>query len=127
MTCTGSCKNAVNDTHLSKPAGGAVFKTVLKCTGYGLDSVNVRTRGALTFAPSKSATNTKVSFRERGTSDLSQKITVNGKAVTYYTPGVGKNGGRGTGFWRATATWQFMVGDKYSTVGSQTRTLWKTV
>ena len=44
-----------------------------------------------------------------------------------YTPKQGENGGRGTGFWRATATWYFEVGGQLSTVGSQTKTVWKTI
>ena len=117
----------MRDPHYSSGAGGAIYKTVLKCTGTGLASVNVRTQGLLTFAPSSSSTNTNVTFSTRARSDQTQAITVNGGEVTYYTPKTGSNGGSGTGFWRNTSTWYFVVNGNYSTVGSQTKTIWKTI
>lgn len=128
VVCKGTTSsNAVRDPHYSKGAGGAIFKTVLKCTGTGLASVKVRTQGLLTFAPSASSTNTNVTFSRRASSDQTQTITVNGAEKTYYTPKTGLNGGRGTGYWRATSTWYFVVDGKYSTVGSHTKTVWKAI
>lgn len=128
VVCSGTTSdNAVRDPHYSSGAGGAIYKTVIKCTGTGLASVNVRTQGLLTFAPSSSSTNTNVTFSQRATSDQTQNITVNGTEKTFYTPKTGSNGGRGTGFWRATSTWYFTVNGNYSTVGSQTKTVWKTI
>lgn len=128
VVCAGTqSDNAVTDPHYSGGAGGAIYKTIIKCTGTGLASVGVRVQGLMTFAPSSSATNTNVTFSTRATSDATQNIAVNGSEITYYTPRVGLNGGRGTGFWRATSTWYFTVNGNYSTVGSQTKTVWKTI
>lgn len=71
--------------------------------------------------------NTNVTFSRRASSDQTQTITVNGAEKTYYTPKTGLNGGRGTGYWRATSTWYFVVDGKYSTVGSHTKTVWKAI
>ncbi|WP_298741103.1 hypothetical protein [uncultured Microbacterium sp.] len=128
VVCGGTTSdNAVRDPHYSSGAGGAIYKTEIWCSGTGLATVNVRTQGPLTFVPSSSSTNTNVTFSKRAGSDQTQTVVVNGTGKTYYTPLTGSNGGRGTGFWRATSTWYFVVNGVYSTVGSQTKTVWKTI
>jgi hypothetical protein len=122
VTCTGQ----IQDPHYSSGAGGAIAKVDITCKGSGVATVSVRTRGLLTFAPSSSATNTHVTFSNRATSDQTQTVSVNGGAKTYYLPQVGGNGGRGTGFWRATFTWQ-ITSLPNATVGSDTKTVWKAV
>ncbi|MEN0083190.1 MAG: hypothetical protein AAGC66_00345 [Leifsonia sp.] len=122
VTCTGQ----IQDPHYASGAGGAIAKVDVTCKGSGVSSVSVRARGLLTFAPSSSATNTNVTFSNRATSDQTQTVAVNGAAKTYYLPQVGSNGGRGTGFWRATFTWQ-ITSLPNATVGSDTKTIWKTI
>lgn len=90
-------------------------------------TVNVRVQGLLTFAPSSSKYDTDVTFQTRGSNDKTQPVTLNGGLRTWYVPPTGQNGGRGTGFWRATSTWYFVVDGNYSTVGVQTKTIWKTI
>lgn len=119
------CTGKIQDPHYSSGAGGAIAKVDVTCTGSGVSSVAVRTRGLLTFAPSSSSTNTNVSFSNRATSDQTQTIAI-GKTTTYYLPQTGSNGGRGTGFWRATFTWQ-ITSLANATVGSDTKTVWKTI
>ena len=133
VTCAGTqADNAVRYPHYSKGAEGAISKTVIKCVGTGLPSVDLRVSGIISFAPSNSATNTDVVFQHRGAATATQTVMVNGPEVTWYVPEpshstVPSNAGRGTGFWRATSTWFFEVGGKMSTVGTQTVTIWKTI
>lgn len=120
------CSGTLQYPHLSSGAGGAIAKIDIKCTGSGATHAQVRVRGLLSFAASKSKTDTKVTFVKRGESNQTQKVAVNGGKVTYYIPQVGKNGGHGAGFWRVTATWQ-IVSPGTGTVGSDTATIWKTI
>jgi hypothetical protein len=121
-----ACTGQIQDPHFSTGAGGAIAKLNVKCTGTGASAVTVRTRGLLTFAASSSPSQTKVTFGTRATSDYSQSVTVNGKEVTFYLPQPGSNGGRGTGFWRATFTWQ-ITSLPGATVGSDTKTIWRAI
>lgn len=123
----GKKKQAVNDPHPSKGAKGAIYKTRVECHGHGLSSINLRVRGLLRFAASKDPDNTDVKFHTRAKSLEHRHVTVNGASETFYTPREGKNGGHGTGFWRATSTWMFNVNGHPSTVGSQTKTAWKKI
>lgn len=123
VTCTGE----VEYPHYSSGAGGAISKIRITCTGSGLASVRVRAQGLLQFAKSSSSTNTNVTFVNRGDSDQWQWVTVNGATKTFYLPETGKNGGRGTGFWRATGTWYFEHPGGLSTVGSKTVTIFRTI
>lgn len=133
VTCAGTkSDNAVRYPHYSNGAQGAIAKTVIKCIGTGLPSVDLTVSGIISFAPSSSATDTNVVFQHRGAATMTQTVLVNGPEVTWYLPepshsSVPNDAGRGTGFWRATSTWFFEVGGKLSTVGSQTVTIWKTI
>jgi hypothetical protein len=121
-----SCTGTFQYPHYSSGAGGAIAKVDVTCKGSGMSVVKVRVRGLLSFAPSSSSKNTKVTFSTRAQSDQTQVVGVGGTKITYYIPQVGKNGGRGTGFWRATATWQ-IVSPGAGTVGSDTVTIWKAI
>lgn len=121
-----SCTGQIQDPHYSKGAGGAIAKVDITCKGSGVATVTVNTKGLLQFAPSSSPNNTKVTFSNRATSEQAQTIAVNGPAKTYYLPKVGSNGGRGTGFWRTTFTWQ-ITSLPNATVGSDTKTIYKTI
>lgn len=133
VACTGTgVDNAVRYPHYSNGAQGAISKTVLKCVGTGLASVDVQVSGIISFAPSSSPTNTDVVFEHRGAARATQTVIVNGPEVTWYIPepshsSVPNNAGRGTGFWRATSTWFFEVAGIPSTVGTQTVTIWTTI
>lgn len=130
VTCGGHLgSNAVQDPHYSSNAGGAIYKTRLSCKGYGVASVLVRVQGALSFAPASSSSQTSnLNWRLRGFSDQYQRINVDGAhVVTYYTPEPGWNGGRGTGWWRASSTWYFTHNGVRSTTGSQLRHVWKVI
>ncbi len=123
IVCTGanSGGKALGRTHYSKGGGGAIFKTKIKCTGYGAATVRLREQGLLSFAAAKNAKDTaNKTFKPRATSDYWQTITVNGKPKTYYTPKPGKNGGLGKGFWISTSTWYFTASGVTSTVGTET-------
>jgi hypothetical protein len=125
VVCKGS--PAVRDPHYSIGAGGAIYKTVLSCTGTGASSVSVRVQGLLTFGQAASQYDVdNVKFVTRGTSDQTQVIQVNGASKTYYTPKVGSNGGTGKGFWRATSTW-YISSPIQGTVGSQTVTIFENI
>ena len=50
-----------------------------------------------------------------------------GGSKTFYLPETGDNGGRGTGFWRATGTWYSEHPGGLSTVGSKTVTIFRTI
>lgn len=103
-----SCTIRVNNPHYSSGAGGAIYKTNVKCSSAGVStSVKVRLRGLLALRPASSSTATPGKQRKRATSDQTASITANtGKWKTYYTPLVSKNGGTGKGFWTATTTGQ---------------------
>jgi hypothetical protein len=122
-----ACTGQIQDPHYSKGAGGAIAKLNVKCTGTGVSVVTVRTQGLLTFGASSSPTQKKgVIMGTRATSDYSRSLNVNGKDEVFYLPHPGSNGGRGTGFWRATFTWQIssLPG---ATVGSDTKTIWRAI
>ena len=124
VTCTGANKGgkALATPHYSKGAGRAIFKTNIKCTGYGASTVRLRGQGLLSFAPAKSSNDTaNKTFKARATSDYWQTITVNGPSKTFYTPRTGKHGGVGKGFWINTSTWYFNANGVTSTVGSETK------
>lgn len=124
VICTGANTGgkALATPHYSKGAGGAIFKTNIKCTGYGATTVNLRGQGLLSFAPAKNANDTaNKTFKSRATSDYWQTITVNGPAKTFYTPRPGKHGGVGKGFWINTSTWYFNAAGVTSSVGSETK------
>lgn len=80
---------------------------------------------ALSFAPPTPPYDPTPKFSVRARSDYPQTLTVNGAAKTFYTPEPGSNGGRGTGYWRATSTWFFVVDGVPSTVGTDTKTVSK--
>ena len=124
VTCTGanSGGKALATPHYSKGAGGAIFKTNIKCTGYGAATVRMRGQGLLSFAPAKNANDTaNKTFKSRATSDYWQTLTVNGPKKTFYTPKTGSTGGVGKGFWINTSTWYFHAAGVTSTVGSETK------
>lgn len=127
ITCTGMNGTAVNNPHYSKGAGGAIYKTTIQCQGYGRTSVPVRVQGLLSFDPASSWNEVAGTFYTRAKSDQVQWVSVNGPAKTFYTPKVGSNGGTGMGYWRATSTWYFDVDGRNSTVGSQTKTVFKKI
>jgi len=124
VTCTGANTGgkALATPHYSKGAGGAIFKTNIKCTGYGAATVRLRGQGLLSFASAKNSNDTaNKTFRSRATSDYWQTITVNGPAKTFYTPQENEHGGVGKGFWINTSTWYFNAAGVTSTVGSETK------
>lgn len=128
VICTGiTGANAVREPHYSTGAGGAIYKTVIKCTGVGLSSVKLRVQGLLTYGPASSRQVVDTKFVQRAKTSEYRNVAVNGKAETFYTPKKGSNGGRGTGWWRATSTWYFIVDGKYSTLGSQMVTTWRRI
>lgn len=97
------CVGSIDNPHYSNGAGGAIYKSDVSCTGTGVPSVTVRQRGLLSFA----ATDTSPLI-PRAESDYPQEVAVNGKPKTFYIPASG-NGGRGTGYWVATSTWQIIA------------------
>lgn len=103
-----SCAVRVHNPHYSRGAGGAIYKTGLKCSSAGVSkSVKVRLRGLLALRPASSSTATPGKQQKRATSDQTVTVTANtGKWTTYYTPRTGSNGGTGKGFWIATTTGQ---------------------
>ncbi len=99
VVCGGeSGDNAVRDPHYSSGAGGAIYKTEIWCTGTGLATVDVRTQGLLTFAPSSSPSNTNVTFSTRATSDLTQTIVVNGIGKIFLLRSKDRTAGAEPGF-----------------------------
>lgn len=127
-----ACKGQVNDPHYSDTSagqdgstGGAIFKTVITCTGTGAATVDVRVKGGLFLDYAESPTsNNGVTWIKRAESSQIQTIAVNGKSKTFYTPLKGGNGGYGRGFWSATATWQ-IVSPGEGNVGSSTNVVFK--
>lgn len=124
VTCTGASTGgkALATPHYSKGAGGAIFKTSSKCTGYGAATVRLRGQGLLSFASAKNSNDTaNKTFKSRAMSDYWQTITVSGPAKIFYTPQTGKHGGVGKGFGINTSTWYFNAAGVTSTVGSETK------
>jgi hypothetical protein len=114
------CSARVDAAHLSNGAGGAIFKTYVRCIGSGAATVTVRQRGLLSFAATPTST-----LGPRATSDYSQNYVVNGAEVPFYTPKEG-NAGHGSGYWVSTSTWQITVPGMGS-VGSDTTTTQRTI
>jgi hypothetical protein len=115
-----SCSGEVQDPHNSKGAGGAIFKTRIKCRGSGkgypkTDSLTAE--GGLGFTKKLDGT-----YEMRATSFHTQTAEVNGEQPTYYTPRVG-SGGRGTGYWLAASIWHFPG----STTGYHSKRVHKTI
>lgn len=122
---TASCTLTPHNAHYSFGAGGAIFKTAVKCTGTGIPTVSVRLNGYLGFAPSPGPSYPATGpIQNRASSTQVQTITVNGPGVIYYTPIAG-NGGTGTGSWIRTVTGEIVapVGG-VKTPGSNTKVNW---
>lgn len=123
-----SCNGTNEDVHYSSGAGGAIFKTRVSCTGYGVASVHVNLNGLLQLAPTAvPACNTGgLAWSTRARSGQGQWVTVNGSQATFYPPQSG-NGGRGSGWWSMSSTFWFTHAGVTSNVGSHHKYVCKTV
>lgn len=111
-----ACTGGLDFVHYSNGAGGAIFKVRVNCTGTGLDRVNVRLRGLISFSPTVDG-----NLQKRAESDQTRTITVNAASpTTYYVP-VSGNAGVGNGYWVRTATIQ-ITSPGLGNVDSQTGT-----
>jgi hypothetical protein len=123
-----SCSGTNEHAHYSAGAGGAIFKTRVSCTGYGVGAVYVNLNGLLQLAPTAvPACNTSgLSWGTRASSSQGQWVTVNGGQATYYTPVAG-NGGTGSGWWSMSSTFWFTHAGVTSNVGSHHTYVCKTI
>ncbi len=120
------CTATVDQPHFSSGAGGAIYKTRISCTGYGLATVSVKVNGLLRYDYASSSTDTgNIVWQTRASSSQTQTVVVNGISKTFYTPVAG-NGGRGTGFWHATSTFQ-ITSPLQSNVASKSYLVFKTI
>ncbi|MGP5053381.1 hypothetical protein [Brachybacterium alimentarium] len=109
-----ACTGQLDTTHYSKGAGGAIYKVKVKCTGTGLDRVNVRVRSILSFTP-----HAQGSPKKRAQADQIRTVTVGSPSpMVYYVPMSG-NAGLGNGYWVKTTTMQ-ITSPGHGTVGSKT-------
>jgi hypothetical protein len=113
-----SCSGTNDQAHYSYGAGGAIYKTRITCTGYGVSSVFVNYEGRLSFAPSIGCSTSNLAWQLRASSSYGQWVTVNGATKTYYTPRPGSHGGEGLGWWKGNTTWWFTHDGVRSTTGS---------
>lgn len=100
------CTVDANAPHISKGAGGVIYKSRVSCTGTGdyptPVSVNVQT--ALYHIPADNPTDTDdVNWRQYFGGGESRWIDVNGSAETFYAPHEGQAGMKGKGFWQGTS------------------------
>lgn len=122
------CRFRIEYPHWSNGAGGTIFKTYVRCTGWGLATVRVTVNGWLGFLPSSTGQlPSNPAFFQRGTSSQTQTLTVNARnELPFYTPGVGSHAGWGTGFWRASFR-GFISSPRQSAVSGQVVTVWRSI
>lgn len=103
-----SCTIRINNPHYSKNAGGAIYKSQVKCSSSGVStSVKLRLRGLLALRPASSKTAKPGKQQVRGRSDQTVTVRANkGTWSTYYTARTGSHGRTGKGFWTGTTTAQ---------------------
>ncbi len=113
VTCSGTNDNA----HYSRNAGGAIFKTRITCTGYGVSQVFIHYQGGLKLDWAVNCSTSNIAWVERAAAKYGQWVEVNGDVKTFYTPQSG-NGGRGTDWWGMSSTFYFIHDGLISSVGS---------
>ena len=126
------CTARVDNPHYSSGAGGAIYKTRYKCESKGVNTkVSLRVKGLLSLYPAASSSSRPGKAQSRAYSDARITVTANtGRYSTpYYTPVVGSNGGRGTGFWNATSTWIITSHASLSgkRTASQSKSIWRKI
>ncbi|GAA0036542.1 MULTISPECIES: hypothetical protein [Brevibacterium] len=126
------CDIRVDYPHYSSGAGGAIYKTRYKCESKGVSTkIKLRVKGLLSLYPAASSSARPGKAQTRARSDARITVTANtGKySSPYYTPVVGSNGGRGTGFWNGTSTWIVTSHPSLSgkRSGSLSKTVWKKI
>lgn len=97
----------------------------MTCAGTGLAVVTVRAWGGISFASAPVDNGSAGPWVVRAGSDYNQVVTVNGGAVTFYTPQVG-SGGYGTGYWTGTTTFQ-IIAPAAGTIGSVQSLTWRSI
>ncbi|MFH8411292.1 hypothetical protein ACH4FX_42000 [Streptomyces sp. NPDC018019] len=92
------CEARLNQPHRSKGKYHILFKTRVKCKGYGANFVHVKVRGQLIrghYTPEQKVV---------ATSNQTQSIAVNGKQATYYTPKVKGKKIKASGYYKGAVT-----------------------
>lgn len=100
------CSAKANAPHISKGAGGVIYKTRITCTGTGdyPSPIDIYVDTALYHIRADSPTDTDdTDWHKVFSGGEPRTVDVNGAAETFYAPHEGMAGRQGKGFWQGTS------------------------